>query len=129
MHSPRKTSDGDARAQGAAASRRRLHCRATAASAVLMALPRAICLAQTASDDEVSVTPCRPSISTPAALFAASWMEIEAGLLAAHGAGTERRGSVPCTLKLAFMPDGGMRLGGDGWVRPGGLTLLGPHLS
>lgn len=74
-------------------------------------------LAQSASADQPSVTPYRPSVSTPAALSAPGWLEIEAGVLRSRGAGTERRDSVPYTLKLAFTPDWGLRFGGDAWVR------------
>lgn len=67
--------------------------------------------------DEPSVTPYRPSVSTPAALSAPGWLEIEAGVLRARGDGSTRRDSIPYTLKLAFSDDWGLRIGGDGWVR------------
>ena len=73
--------------------------------------------AQTPPDDQPSVTPYRPSVSTPAALSAPGWLEIEAGAQHARGSGSERRDSVPYTLKLAFTPDWGVRIGGDAWVR------------
>jgi hypothetical protein len=72
---------------------------------------------QTPPDDQPSVTPYRPSVSTPAALSAPGWLEIEAGALHAKGNGSERRDSLPYTLKLAFSPDWGVRVGGDAWVR------------
>lgn len=64
-----------------------------------------------------SVTPYRPSVSTPAALSAPGWLELEIGGLHAHGASQSRRDSLPYTLKLAFSEDWGVRLGGEGWVR------------
>jgi hypothetical protein len=72
---------------------------------------------QTQPDDLPSVTPYRPSVSTPAALSAPGWLEIEVGALHAKGSGSERRDSLPYTLKLAFSPDWGVRVGGDAWVR------------
>jgi len=73
--------------------------------------------AQAPTDDAPSVTPYRPSVSTPAALSAPGWVELEAGGQHARGAGSERRDSLPYTLKLAFTPDWGIRIGGDAWVR------------
>jgi len=88
-----------------------------AASLLAAALWLAQPLAHAASDDEPSVTPYRPSVSTPAALSAPGWLEIEGGALFARGTGDTRRNSLPYTLKLAFTPDWGVRLGGDAWVR------------
>lgn len=73
--------------------------------------------AQSAADGPPAVTPYRPSVSTPAALSAPGWLEIEGGALRARGSGDTRRDSLPYTLKLAFTPDWGVRLGGDAWVR------------
>jgi hypothetical protein len=64
-----------------------------------------------------SVTPYRPSVATPAALSAPGWLEIEAGLQFERGADDAHRDSLPYTLKLAFTPDWGVRLGGEAWVR------------
>lgn len=64
-----------------------------------------------------SVTPYRPSVSTPAALSAPGWLEVETGYQSNRGAGSERRASLPYTLKLAFSPDWGLRLGGEAAVR------------
>ncbi|MDQ6684192.1 MAG: transporter [Pseudomonadota bacterium] len=83
----------------------------------------AFVLPATAADDPASIrdapsaTPYRPSVSTPAALSAPGWLEVEGGVLHEHDAGGERRDSLPLTLKLAFSPDWGLRLGSDGWVR------------
>lgn len=74
-------------------------------------------LAQSGNADQPSVTPYRPSVSTPAALSAPGWLEIEAGVQRSRGSGSERRDSVPYTFKLAFTPDWGVRFGGDAWVR------------
>lgn len=75
-----------------------------------------LALAQPTPQDQPSVTPYRPSVSTPAALSAPGWLEIEAGLLRENAPGGSRRGSVPYTLKLAFTQDWGIRIGGDAWV-------------
>lgn len=72
-----------------------------------------------AAEDEPSTTPYRPSVSTPAALSAPGWLEIEAGLQHDHGAAGSRRDSVPTTFKLAFSPDWGIRIGQEAWVRQG----------
>src|SRR5690349_17980857 len=88
-----------------------------AASLLAAALCCAQAFAQAATDDQPSVTPYRPSVSTPAALSAPGWLEIEGGALFARGTGDTRRDSLPYTLKLAFSPDWGVRLGGEAWVR------------
>ncbi|MED5618097.1 transporter [Ideonella sp. BN130291] len=69
------------------------------------------------ADDEPAVTPYRPSVSTPAALSAPGWLEVEVGLQSDHAARSARRDSLPYALKLAFTPDWGIRLGGEAWVR------------
>jgi hypothetical protein len=68
-------------------------------------------------DEQASVTPYRPSVSTPAALSAPGWLELEVGTLHFHGRMQSRRDSLPYTFKLAFSEDWGVRVGGDGWVR------------
>lgn len=73
--------------------------------------------AQSAPEEQPSVTPYRPSVSTPAALSAPGWLEFETGVQHARGRDSERRDSVPYTLKLAFTPEWGVRIGGDAWVR------------
>jgi hypothetical protein len=67
-------------------------------------------------DSGPAATPYRPSVSTPAALSAPGWLEIEAGLQDNHDSVVARRESAPLTFKLAFTPDWGIRLGIDGWV-------------
>ena len=93
---------------------RLLRARALAAVAMLSGMSS---FAQVPAGDQPSVTPYRPSVSTPAALSAPGWLEIEAGVLHARGSATTRRDSLPYTLKLAFSSDWGVRLGGDAWVR------------
>ena len=45
--------------------------------------------------DAPSVTPYRPSVSTPAALSAPGWLEVEAGVLRSRSDDPARRDSVP----------------------------------
>lgn len=84
---------------------------------VVAAIGVAAALPARADDEGPSVTPYRPSVSAPAALSAPGWLELEAGGTAAKSADAGRRSSLPYTLKLAFTPDWGIRLGGDAWVR------------
>ena len=69
-----------------------------------------------ADDDEPRTTPYRPSVSTPAALSAPGWLEIEAGWQHNH-TDDSRRDSIPLSFKVAFDPDWGIRLGNEAWVR------------
>jgi hypothetical protein len=94
-------------------------CIGLAALAVIAAAPAwpADTTAATDSDDSPSTTPYRPSVSTPAALSAPGWIEVEAGFEHDHAGGSGRRDSVPTTVKLAFTPDWGIRMGGETWVR------------
>ena len=78
------------------------------------------CAAAAHADDDggPGVVPYRPSVSTPAQLSAPGWLELEAGGLRATGpGGGSSRMTLPYTLKLAFTPDWGVRIGGDAWVR------------
>lgn len=84
-----------------------------ATTSILLAFSPAIA----AADDEPAAVPYRPSVSTPAALSTPGWLEIEAGLLHEHNGSHAYRDSVPATLKLAFSPDWGVRVGADAWVR------------
>jgi hypothetical protein len=63
------------------------------------------------------VTPYRPSVSTPATLSAPGWLEVEAGVQRSRAEDPKRRDTLPYTLKLAFTPDWGIRIGGDAFVR------------
>jgi hypothetical protein len=67
--------------------------------------------------DAVAVTPYRPTVSTPAALSAPGWLEIEAGWQRFDLPGSDRRDSIPYTLKLALSDDWGIRIGGESGVR------------
>jgi hypothetical protein len=67
--------------------------------------------------DEVAVTPYRPTVSTPAALSAPGWIEVEMGVQDSNGGTPTPRDSAPYTVKLAFSDDWGVRLGGELWVR------------
>jgi hypothetical protein len=88
---------------------------AALAGVVFWLLVAAMPMRAAAADDEPTAVPYRPSVSTPAALSTPGWLEIEAGLLHEHD-GAARRDSVPTTLKLAFSPDWGVRVGADAWV-------------
>jgi hypothetical protein len=70
-----------------------------------------------AADDAPAVTPYRPSVSTPAALSAPGWLEVELGVQRSRADDPQRRDTLPYTLKLAFTPDWGIRIGGDAIVR------------
>jgi hypothetical protein len=86
------------------------------AAAVLAASFAGAARADDANDP--AVVPYRPTVSTPAQLSAPGWLELEAGALRANGPATDTsRTTLPYTLKLAFTPDWGIRIGGDAWVR------------
>ena len=87
---------------------------AALAATTFVALAPATALAV---DDEPAAVPYRPSVSTPAALSTPGWIEIEAGVLHEHDGSPASRDSVPATIKLAFSPDWGIRVGADAWVR------------
>ena len=91
----------------------------------LIALTCATPRASWAADEPPSVTPYRPSVSTPAALSAPGWVEFEAGVQPSRSGDLAKRDSVPYTLKLAFTPDWGVRLGGEAWVRQTDETDVG----
>ena len=105
----------DSRSEPVLSGQRTLRRGATFALAASAACG-ASALAQ-AGDEQPSATPYRPSVSTPAALSAPGWVEVEGGLLRERGAAPARRDSLPYTVKLAFSPDWGVRIGGDAWVR------------
>ena len=71
--------------------------------------------AQDQSDEGPSVTPYRPSVSTPAALSAPGYLEFEAGGQREYEANL-RTDSVPYSVKLGFTPDWGVRITGNAWL-------------
>ena len=85
-------------------------------AAALLALGTAARAADAPDDGGPAVVPYRPSVSTPAQLSAPGYLELEAGGLRATDNGASRT-SLPYTLKLAFTPDWGIRVGGEAWVR------------
>ncbi len=101
-----------------------------AAFVLLLGMTFAPMLAQ--ADDYASgvpsVTPYRPSVSTPAQLSAPGWLEGEFGGLRIRDTSAERRDSLLYTFKYAFSPDWGLRIGGEAQVRYNdgqGLRLTG----
>jgi hypothetical protein len=62
-----------------------------------------------------TVTPYRPSVSTPAQLSAVGQLEYEAGFLSTRQDGG-RRDSIPVLFKLAFSEQWGVLAGGDAFV-------------
>jgi len=97
----------------------------------LLALALLAALAARADDDKPAATPYRPSVSTPAALSAPGWLEIEGGLWRQLGSDAHRN-SLPWTAKLAFSDDWGIRIGGEAWVAQAdetGQTLRGNGLT
>jgi hypothetical protein len=71
--------------------------------------------ADSSDSSDVSVTPYRPTVSTPAQLSAAGWLEGEFGGLDTAGPGPERMASIPYAIKLAFTPDWGIRISGNAY--------------
>lgn len=83
-------------------------------------LPALAALAISAHAQEgPSITPYRPSVSTPAQLPAPGQLEFESGILSSRGA-DPRTDSLPYTFKLAFNKDWGVLLGGSAYVRQRG---------
>lgn len=93
----------------------RLACLSVTALAAMAAAADA--RAEAPDGQDVAVTPYRPTVSTPAALSAPGWLEVEAGLQAVDAGAATHRDSVPYAIKLAFSPDWGVRIGGETWVR------------
>lgn len=89
-------------------------------AATALAFALAAQAAHAADDGGPAVVPYRPSVSTPAQLSAPGYLELEAGGLRASDNGASRT-SLPYTLKLAFTPDWGIRVGGEAWVRDRGF--------
>lgn len=92
-------------------------------STCLSALPKysllmgALLLAPLAqAQDGDAVLPYRPSVASPAQLPVPGQLEFEAGGLLSK-TGESRRASLPYTFKLAFSPEWGVLLEGEGYVR------------
>jgi hypothetical protein len=93
-----------------------MNCHRLAASSSL-ALAACVLAASARADDEgPSVTPYRPSVSTPAQLSAPGWLEVESGLQRAWADDPDRLDNLSYSLKLAFSPDWGVRIDGDAWI-------------
>ncbi len=75
----------------------------------------ASCSLPAIADDGSSVTPYRPSVSSPAQLPAPGQLELELGGLSTK-TNEERRDSLPYQFKLAFSENWGILLGGDAYV-------------
>ncbi len=86
----------------------------------LLACACVACVGAARADDVPSVTPYRPSVSTPAALSAPGWLEAEVGVVSSQGDDPARRQSMPFAIKLAFTPDWGIRVGSEGVFRQKG---------
>ena len=69
------------------------------------------------AEEDPSATPYRPTVSTPANLSEPGWVELEIGGQRTSSGGSTHRDNIPYTLKYAFTPDWGGRVGGDAWVR------------
>jgi hypothetical protein len=69
------------------------------------------------AENDISVTPYRPTVSNPAALSEPGWLEVEAGLSRQKQPDGSRQTTLPYLLKYAFSPDFGILLGGDARVR------------
>jgi hypothetical protein len=70
-----------------------------------------------AEDNEPVATPYRPSVSSPAALSAPGWLDMEFGALRVRGGDDKRRDSIPYAAKLAFNDAWSVVLGGELQVR------------
>ncbi len=77
-------------------------------------------IACTASAEEISVTPYRPSVSSPAQLSTPGQLEFELGGLATRS-DDSRRNSLPFLFKLAFSDNWGLLFAGEAyvWTRDG----------
>ena len=70
-----------------------------------------------AEDSAYTVTPYRPTVSTPANLSTPGWLEMEWGLQRSADPDASHRDSLPYSVKLALSPDWGVRVGGELWVQ------------
>ncbi len=70
-----------------------------------------------ADDQDVTVTPYRPTLSNPVELSAPGWLELELGWQDVRNSVDKQRDSLPLTLKLAFSENWGMLLSTEEAVR------------
>ncbi|TFW34658.1 transporter [Massilia horti] len=80
-----------------------------------LALLLVACNSAARAGDNESVTPYRPTVSTPAQLPRPGQLEFEFGVLGANNP-DGRRNTLPYTFKLAFDQDWGVLLEGDAYV-------------
>jgi hypothetical protein len=73
-------------------------------------------VAAASAEDSPSVTPYRPTVSNPAQLSQAGWLEVESGFNRSRSEDASWRNNLPYTLKLALSQDFGILLGGDASV-------------
>jgi hypothetical protein len=90
--------------------------RDTQSICVLMALLVCCATARADEEQELSVTPYRPTVSNPADLPVPGWLEGEFGGLHTSGEDHSRTDSVPWLLKYAFDENHGLLLGGNAYV-------------
>src|SRR5438445_5330895 len=81
----------------------------------LLLLPACV-FAQDDGGGEVTVTPYRPTVSNPASLPHAGWIEGEFGALATHAEDGSHSGTVPWLVKLALADDYGILVGGNAYA-------------
>lgn len=105
-------------------TRRPLHIGPWLASTAILAITFSLQVRADGGEGDAlkpEAVPNRPTVSTPAALSAPGWLEAEAGGLYLRDgradADPKRRASLPYSLKLAFTPNWGVRIDGEGWVR------------
>lgn len=84
--------------------------------ALVFLLLSAGAFAQDDNGDEAVVTPYRPTVSNPASLPHAGWIEGEFGVLATHAEDGSRSGTVPWLVKVALADDYGILVGGNAYA-------------
>lgn len=82
---------------------------------LLAVFSSAVFLSAALADEDIGVTPYRPSVSSPAQLPLAGQLELELGLLRTKN-GEARRDSLPYQFKLAFNKEWGVLIGGEAYV-------------
>ncbi|MDL2355944.1 MAG: transporter [Pseudomonadota bacterium] len=89
--------------------------RTAISTSLILALALANVTTSARADDEASVTPYRPSVSSPAQLPTVGQLEYEAGFLSSKD-GAARRDSMPVLFKLALSEQWGVLVGGEAYV-------------